>query len=216
MLERFWLQCKGMGFMFFLPILGYIVFVPFCVVMLNHSVEDAERKFYTAQQICYQFIPMLCTIWMYMFQKEYVEGEGREILILGRKISVFSFIYWILNLPFIWMTIYVLKDTEGYREDLFCEMLVASFMICGLVFFLNFAVNNIALSVLLVVLYIWLSNVDIGNVLVFRDGSHGVQQASQYFYVVMKGGGLFSEQAAVYMAMGALFWLCGLFKARRL
>lgn len=34
--------------------------------------------------------------------------------------------------------------------------------------------------------------------------------------VVLKGGGLISEEAAVYSAMGALFWLCDLFKARRL
>ncbi len=95
-------------------------------------------------------------------------------------------------------------------------MLVASFMICGLVFFLNFAISSIALSILLVVLYIWLSNVDIENVFVFRDGLQDVQQASQYLYVVLKGGGLLSEEAAVYSAMGALFWLCGLFKARRL
>lgn len=216
MIERFWLQVKGMGIMFFLPILGYLLFIPFCVMVLNQNVEEAERKFYTAQQMCYQFIPILSTIWIYLFQKEYVEGEGREILILGRKISGFSFAYWILNLPFIRITIHMLKDTEGYREDLFCEMLVISFMICGLVFFLNFAVNRIALSILLVVLYIWLSNVDIENVLVFRDGMQSAQQASQYFYVVMKGGGLMSEQAAVYMAIGALFWLFGVFKARRL
>lgn len=216
MMKRFWLQLKGMGIMFFLPILGYLLFIPFCVMILNRNVEEAERRFFAAQHMCYQFIPILSTIWMYMFQKEYVEGEGREILILGRKIPLFSFIYWILNLPFIWASLHILKDTEGYREDLFYEMLVASFMICGLVFFLNFAISSISLSILLVVLYIWLSNVDIENVLVFRDGLQDVQQASQYLYVVLKGGGLMSEQTAVYSAMGALFWLCGLFKARRL
>lgn len=215
-MKRFWLQLKGMGIMFFLPLLGYILFIPFCVMILNKNVEETEQRFITAQQMCYQFIPILSTIWMYMFQKEYVEGEGREILILGRKIPLFSFIYWILNLPFIWVSIHIMKDTEGYREDLFCEMLVVSFMICGLVFFLNFAINSIALSLLLVVLYIWLSNVDIENILVFRDGLQDVQQASQYFYVVLKGGGLLSGLAAIYIAMGALFWLCGLFKARRL
>ncbi len=215
-MKRFWIQSKGMGIMFFLPLLGYIFFIPLCVMLINKDVEEAEQRFITAQQMCYQFIPILSTVWMYMFQREYVEGEGREILILGGKIPMFSFIYWILNLPFIWVAIYIQKDTEGYREDLFYEMLIASFMICGLVFFLNFAVNSIAQSLLLVVLYIWLSNVDIENILVFRNGLQDVQRISSYFYVVLKGGGMFSEQAAVYIVMGMLFWLGGLFKARRL
>lgn len=215
MMKRFWLQSKGMGIMFFLPLLGYFLFIPFCVMFLNKDVEDLEQRFFTAQQICYQFIPLLSMIWMYMFQKEYVEGEGREILILGRKIPLFSFIYWLLNVPFIWACIHILKDTGDHREDLFCEMLIVSFMICGLVFFLNFAINSIALSLLLVVLYIWLSNVDIENVLVFHNGLQDVEKASKYLYVVLKDNGS-GEEGAVYTAMGALFWLLGLFKARRL
>lgn len=215
-MKRFWIQSKGMGIMFFLPLLGYILFIPLCVMFLNKDVEEAEQRFITAQQICYQFIPILSTAWMYMFQREYVEGEGREILILGGKIPLYSFIYWILNLPFIWVSIHIQKDIQGYQENLFYEMLIVSFMICGLVFFLNFAVNSIAQSLLLVVFYIWLSNVDIENILVFRNGLQDVQRVSSYFYVVLKGGGLFSEQAAVYIVMGVLFWLGGLIKARRL
>lgn len=215
-MKRFWLQSKGMGIIFFLPVLGYILFIPLCVMFLNKDVEEAEQRFITAQQMFYQFVPILSTVWMYMFQREYVEGEGREILILGGKIPLFSFIYWILNLPFIWFSIHIQKDTEGYHEDLFYEMLIVSFMIGGLVFFLNFAVNSIAQSLLLVVLYIWLSNVDIENILVFHNGLQDVQRASTYFYVVLKGGGLFSEQAVVYIVMGVLFWLGGLLKTRRL
>lgn len=115
-MKRFWIQSKGMGIMFFLPLLGYILFIPLCVMLINKDVEEAEQRFIMAQQMCYQFIPILSTVRMYMFQREYVEGEGREILILGGKIPLFSFIYWILNLPFIWVAIYIQKDTEGYDK----------------------------------------------------------------------------------------------------
>lgn len=216
MIERFWLQLKGMGVMFFLPVLGYIVFIPFCVMILNRGIDNVEDNFYTAQHMCYQFMPILSIIWLYMFQTEYVEGEGREILILGRKITVFSFIYWVLNLPCIWIALQLLNIPETRLTGLFFEMVIASFMICGLAFFLNFAVNSIALSILVVVFYIWLSNVNIENIFIFRDGLQSVQQVSQCFYTVMADGGLLSGNAFFYMSMGALFWLIGMFKAKRL
>lgn len=216
MLERFWLQLKGMGVMFFVPILGYIVFIPLFVMILNRGVEDVEDSFYTAQHICYQFMPILSLIWIYLFQTEYVEGEEREILILGKKITVFSFIYWALNVPFIWIALQLLNIPEGYLMDLFFEMLIAGFMICGLAFFLNFAVNSIALSILVVAFYIWLSNINIENIFIFRDGLQSVQQVSQCFYTVMAGGGRLSGNACLYMSMGVLFWLLGMFRARRL
>ena len=37
MMKRFWLQLKGMGIMFFLPILGYLLFIPFCIMILNRA-----------------------------------------------------------------------------------------------------------------------------------------------------------------------------------
>ena len=122
--------------MFFLPILGYLLFIPFCVMILNRNAEEAEQRFLTAQHMCYQFIPILSTIWMYMFQKRVCGRGGPGNPHTGKKDPPVQF--HILDSEsafFIWAALHILKDTEGYREDLFCEMLVASFMICGLVFF---------------------------------------------------------------------------------
>lgn len=57
-MKRFWIQSKGMGIMFLLPLLGYILFIPLCVMLINKDVEEAEQRFITAQQMCYQFIPI--------------------------------------------------------------------------------------------------------------------------------------------------------------
>ncbi len=216
MSERLLLQIKGMKITFLLPLLGYFVFIPFCVKFLNMNVEDADEQYVTIQNIVYQFIPILALVWIYAFQKEYVEGEGREILILGRQISLYTFIYFLLNIPLIWLALKIVCVPEEHFMDMFMELLIAVFMISGFAFFMNFAAGSIALSMLIVILYIWLSNVNLENMLTTVDTAQTSQWSTCFFYTILKDGGLGGTYAVNYLVIGALFWLLGIFKARRL
>lgn len=215
MMERLWLQIRGMGMFFFMPFIGYFVLIPFCTAMLNLSVEDAQERYFTVQRICYQFVPILSVIWTCLFHKEYVEGDGREVLVLGKGIPELTFVFWLINIP-CFGVLYLLPDAAAYgASDLFCEMMIVSFMLCGLVFFLDFAVNSISLSALVVMLYVMLSNVELTNFMALNTmETVEWQQIASYFYSVLKGGGIFSQAAMNYILAGILLWGFGVYKSK--
>ncbi len=211
MFRRLQLQIKGMGLTFYLPLIGYFIFIPLLAYFLNLSEEDAELRFLTVQKICYQFVPMLSVIWICMFHREYVEGEGREILILGKGILAVSFVFWAMNVPCLLLQ----HQLFHWSDDLFGEMLVISFMLCGLAFFLNFTFGTVSLSMLVIMFYIMLSNVELYNFFALNS----MEQPDKYdsfFYSALQNGGLFSQEAQGYMVAGVLFWLIGMYKAKRL
>lgn len=215
MAERLYLQIRSMGLFFFLPFIGYFFFLPFCIKMLNLSLEEAEERVQMARMLCYQFVPILSVVWTCMFHKEYVEGEGREVLILGKGVCGLTFLFWLVNLPCFFI-FYLLPDLNaGQASDLFNEMMVVSFVLCGLVFFLNFTLNSISLSALVVMFYVMLSNVDITH-FINLDETEKQQELAGYFYTVLSGKGVASEEIKWYLVAGVLFWLFGLWRARRL
>lgn len=217
MIERLWLQIRSMGLFFFMPFIGYFVLVPFCITMLNLSVEDVNERYFTVERICYQFVPVFSMVWICMFHKEYVEGEGREVLVLGKGICALTFLFWLMNLPCFGI-FYLLPDAAAFDVgDLFGVMAIVSFILCGLVFFLNFTVNSISLSALVAMFYVMLSNVDLTNFMALNSmETVERQQIEGYFYSALKSGGIHSDLAFNYIVAGVLFWLFGLLRARRM
>ena len=211
MLKRLQLQIRAMGFTFYLPLIGYFLFIPLLAYVINLSIEDVEERMYTIEELCYQFVPMLSLLWLCMFHKEYVQGEGREILILGKGILAMSFVFWLMNIP----CLYLQKQFFHHSDNLFQEMVVISFMLCGLLFFLNFVLNNVSLSLLVIMLYIMLSNVDVYNFLALNNLEQPDRYYKYFFSILSEGGG-FSETAQGYIVAGILFWLIGMYKAKRL
>ncbi len=216
MFERLMLQVRGMGIYFFLPFVGYFLFIPLCVMTKNIGVEDMSIRFYNAQTVCYQFVPILSTIWIFLFHKEYVEGEGREILILGKGISALTFVFWGANVLCFLPGLVFFDYSTVQAGTLFSEMLIVSFLFCGLVFFLNFALENTALSMLVLMFYTMLSNVNLENFMALNTEATQAEQVAKYFYTILMDGGFSSAEAMTYMALGAFFWLFGLLEARRL
>ncbi len=216
MFERLCLQVRGMGIYFFLPFVGYFLFIPLCVMAQNIGVEDMSIRFYNAQAVCYQFVPMLSTIWIFLFHKEYVEGEGREILILGKGISALTFLFWIVNIICFLPGFVFFDYSTGQAGTLLCEMILVSFVFCGLAFFLNFALESTALTMLVLMFYTMLSNVNLENFMALNTEATQAQDVAKYFYTILIDGGFSSAEAPTYIAIGTLFWLFGLLEARRL
>lgn len=210
MLKRLQLQIRAMGITFYLPLIGYFLFIPLLAYVINLSIEEAEERFVTIERLCYQFVPAFSVIWICMFHREYVQGEGREILILGKGILAMSFVFWIMNVP----CLFLQYRFFHHSENLLQEMAVVSFMLCGLSFFLNFVLNNVSLSMLVVMFYVMLSNVEVYNFLALNMSEQPYKYDS-FFYSALSGGG-FSETAQGYVVAGGLFWLMGMYKAKRL
>jgi len=80
MLERFWLQVKGMRTLFFVPLAGYYRLVPLGVWAMSNKPEFVLVD--AISEMCYLVVPFLSTWWGYLVMREYIEGDGREVLLL--------------------------------------------------------------------------------------------------------------------------------------
>ena len=205
-----------MGVLFWFPILGYAVILPLCVFILNSSVQDESDRYYNLCMMYYRLVPFFSVLWMWMVHKEYMQGEGKEILILGRGISSSTVFFWGLNVICLFSLYGIGRMMDLEVNSLISEMILVTFFINGLAFMLDFTIKETALSMLLIVLYVMISNVDINNFFgLFTESVIG-DSIRKCCYTILITSGMESSEAYTFLATGGIFWLIGIFKAKRL
>lgn len=207
-LERIWLQIKGMKMMFLVPLVGYFVLIPLMVWILfvNSEVplEDA------AASVCYLLVPILSTWWVCMIQKEYIEGEGREVLLLGKGVLYSMAAFWLLNLV-CFVVILLFLDT-GIRYEfsaLVTDMVIVSFLMTGMACCLNFYTKSITISMFVIVFYTAFSNYKFYNESIVKlVGAFQLTVLQEIKYEIGWYGYI------RYILAGILLWGFGIYKSK--
>ena len=152
-IERFFLQIKEMKFMFFIPMIVYYVFFPLCVFAYMQNPIGNVDTITVLSDISYSLVPIISVWWVFLFLREIVEGEGREVLILGGGVSQIMGIFYGLHSICMIPVFFVLDDSDGSVMSLYLQMLVVSFFMYGLVYFLCVVLENIVIPILLTMIY---------------------------------------------------------------
>lgn len=210
-MERVWLHIKSMREMFFVPLFGYFVLIPLGVWALSF-----EPEFYLSSSIselCYLLVPFLSTWWIYLLLREYAEADGREVLILGKGTLFSAAVFCLLNtmcvLPLLWVPVgYQYQNSIYY---LVIEMMIVSFFMCGLVYFLVHFTKNITISMFIIVLYCALSNYTFAEE--HFSKMLGPIQLSVLQDVPYEDG---SNGYVKFILAGVMFWVFGVIYARRM
>lgn len=209
--ERLWLQIKGMRTMFLVPLIGYYVVIPLSVWAMSQGPEF--NLLAAIVDVCYLLVPFLSTWWIYLFVKEYIEGEGREVLLLGKGTLSSAFLFWLLNslcfFPLLALPLEI-ENVQGI-QDLFIQLTIISFFMGGLAYFLNYLTKSITISMLLIILYTFISNYRF-SLKLFAKIFHPIQLTilQDVPYEDNLSG------YAKFILAGIVFWVMGAVKSRRM
>ncbi len=164
LLERMWLQIKGMRTMFLVPLIGY-----YCVIPLGAWALSASGTDYFSDALatmCYLLVPFLSTWWILLITGEAVEGNGREILLLGSGTLVNAFLFVMANvvcyLPLFILAAASFSYADDYR-NLVIELVIIAFFMGGMAYFLVYVTKNLTASMYVIVLYTVVSNYSFTN-----------------------------------------------------
>lgn len=202
-LERVYLQIRGMKLFFLIPFAGYYILIPLVVWCLGKNTMGTGDALERVAEISYSLVPILATWWNYMVHKEYVEGDGREVLLLGGGVSTMTFLFYILNILSFLPVFLFFHDMESGIMDLFLQMSLISFMTCGMAFFLTFMLKSISLSALAVMAFCVLSNVS-------------SERLQDYQFSMLRGNPEWFKDGELFLFTGIIFWIIGSVQAKKL
>lgn len=158
-LERMWLQIKGMRTMFLIPLIGYYCVIPLGAWVLSGGGTHHELEAFS--KMCYLLVPFLSAWWILLITKESVEGNGREILLLGSSNLINAFLFVIANFLCLVPLLFLKENDPGFMrsfQNLFTEMVIVSFFMGGMAYFFIFITKNLTASLYVIVLYTAISN----------------------------------------------------------
>lgn len=181
-LEHFFLQLKGVGKLYFVPVFVLYIFLPLLILGDYGASGDEIDSIFVTQ--CIFFIPILSVWWIFLVMKEYVEGEGKEVLYLNGHSKlievVMLYVYYVIHLmPFFAVALFIIPDVA---IGLFFQMMLASFLYCGLGYLLLYLVKNIAIAFLPLMCYsIYGSN---SGILTFAFFNHSIYWVNPMNYAI--------------------------------
>lgn len=209
--ERTWLQIKGMRTMFLVPIIGYYIVIPLGVWAMA-SKADAVLSDVIAD-MCYLVVPFLSTWWIYLIVKEYVEGNGREVLLLGKGTFLNAVIFYVANVLCFVPLFFVDVDDQYYPDIIYLieQLVIIAFFMGGLAYFLNYLIKSISASMFVIILYTAVSNYRFSHEQFSKV--LGRIQLSNLRDVPYEGN---YDLYGKFIVLGAVFWVLGVIKSKRM
>lgn len=204
-MERFWLQVKAMKVLFFVPFIAY-----YCVIPLGVWAMSKGDDFYyddALSEMCYLVVPFMCTWWLYLVLREYVEGDGREVLLLGKDALFSALMFLGLNVICI-VPLFLIQQDAGMLVP---ELLIISIFMNGMTYFVAFYSKSITAAVFVVMLYSAFSNYSFIN--------EQFEKILNPIQLQILRGGYFEENWSTYigfLAAGVLFWFLGAVRSGRI
>nr|MBP3599117.1 hypothetical protein [Eubacterium sp.] len=209
--ERLWLQIKGMRTLFLVPFIGYYGIIPLYVWVKSYSSDFSPLN--AVEEMGYLLVPFLSTWWIYLILKEYIEGDGREVLLLGKHTFLGAVLFWIIN-SICYIPVLYLKVEDFWaiaRYDLYVQLVIIAFFMGGFCYFLNYYTKSVTVSMLLVMLYSTISNYT------FKDERFVKLFTPLQFTVLQEAP--YDENYSSYFKFilaGLIFWILGVAKSRKM
>lgn len=203
LLERMYLQIRGMRFLFFVPLIGYYLFIPIAAWAIGLNPIEHQTILERITQVSYRLVPILSTWWIFLVHKEYVEGEGKDVLILGGGIFSLTGIFFCLNIVCFFSSIIFLCTVEGSVINLIIQMSIISFFTCGLTYFLNFFLQNISVSALIVMIFCTLSVLP-------------SERFYEYQFLILQDNVSWINDGVKFIISGGIFWILGIMFSKKL
>ncbi len=202
---KFMCQLLNMGLLFFVPLMVYYMLIPILICAFVQNPLTGSEAYDYLEQFGYFVVPIFSTWWVHMFLKEYVEGDGREVLLLGGGIASLSFMFFLLHSITLLPMYLFFDNTQGEVTELFLQFQIISFLMCGITLYASTMLKSISLSALIVMAYCAWSNVV----------SQNLDQFDSWKFTNMRPDYFWGDNSK-FLLIGIVFWVLGVLQSRKM
>lgn len=201
-LERCYLQVKNMKWLFLVPVAVFYILIPLMAYAFTLNPIAPEDLNTSLVDVSYLLVPVFSVWWMYLSLKEYLEGEGNELLVISGGVGGVSAVFF-CGTVVSWLPVFLFFDNSADEiTNLFLQMAVASFLMYGVVLAASFLFRSVAVGILAALCYAIL-------------GTSAVGEFSFLQYGNMNGSVMWFDAALPLITLGIVFWIYGICRSRR-
>lgn len=149
---------KGMGILFWFPVLINNILVPIMVFISYSNYGYGEKTYNNIVYYVQIFSPFFSTFWIYLHMVKYIDTKGKEIFYITNRIKmkeiIFLYIFYIFTntVPFIW---YIKMYSRLVFEWL--HLIMVYFFLCAMAYCMCYLFRSVALAILPVLCYTFLA-----------------------------------------------------------
>ena len=169
--------------------------------MLFRSLTPQDVNI-TLAEVSYLLVPVFSVWWLYLSLKEYLEGEGNELLVMSGGVGAVSGVFFCATVMSFLPVFLFYDNSMDEITDLFLQMVVVSFLMYGLVLASAFLFRSVAVAILATLCYAIL-------------GTSAVEGLSLIVYGRMQGRVMWFHEAIPLVVLGVVFWVYGICRSKR-
>lgn len=164
MYKRAFYHLKNLGFLVAVPLIILNAIIPILNYLQYSKDGISEELYVNILQYSQWFMPLLCVWWSVFVLRDYIEGEGNELLFTNQNrnkvADMFSlFLLSILNITVIFSVYTFLMPDMKYEYIKIISICVFYF---GIVYCVSFITKSTTITLMLIILYT-IANVYWGN-----------------------------------------------------
>ena len=200
-IERLLLQVKEMKWLFLMPLVVYYALFPLLIYGYVKNPFARIDQITVLYDISYTFVPILAVWWIFLFLREIVEGNGREILLLGGGVTSMLGLFYVLHSICMLPIFLFFDNTNDVITTLYLQMVIITFFMYGLAYLLCVLLKNVAIPILLVLIYS-----------IFSTSSF--EMLTHFKYGILKDTTDWLSYGMIFLIVGIVFWCVGHVKVR--
>lgn len=150
------LSFKSIKYYYFIPIVILFILIPISNYFNIQSL-GVEICYDLVMNTAQNLIPITSTWWVFLILKEYIEGEGNELLYVYKSMGKTKIIDILLIV--VWFYLHVgilfLAYSFFYQNMLieYLRILIQSFVLVGALYFLVYTIKSTSLSYMFILIY---------------------------------------------------------------
>lgn len=188
---------KGMRYTKNIPLIFMYIIIPIINLSAKNNIQTLQENIIMTVTLIYPILPIILQI---TILKEFVEGQGNELLYISKRVKIFEmssiFIRYIIYMiiPFLIYTKIIGENTYV----LFIKTLILVFFYMGLTYFLVYITKSIVI-VFIPVIFLTLNNIStFSNIF-----------NSFVYYDIMLTKETMIKDNLIFIILGSVFWIVG-------
>lgn len=154
-LRQLYLSFKNLKWFYFVPLIVLYLFIPLSN-LLNFKAIGLDLCYTIVTDTAQRVIPITATWWVFCVLKEYIEGDGNELLyayLKGKTLGID------ILFVFCWYCVHVAVLFFGYSYFFnnmlleYVRMIVQSFVLVSALYFLIYAFKSTSIAYMMILVY---------------------------------------------------------------
>lgn len=209
-LKLMYLSMKNLKVYYFIPLIFLYIVIPILDIGLINMSGNIENAYLSIFAEAEKYIPILSLWWTTFIFKEYIDGDGNEVLYCiesSRKLKIYHialiFIWYIIHVSILFLVYSIFWDNVFLE---FSKTVIQCFFFTSLVYMLIYTLKSTTISFMLLLIYelmsLFINSKFINYISIFQKEEEILLQNITTKY-------------SIYFLVGTLFLIIGMYKNKR-